>query len=159
MEKNYVYVFNKIEYEFRLTRGARKEIESASSKFAMVKGLPPKIITALFNGQDLDEDFIASLSEEEQAMIITEVMPIMIEQQKNGGLLDEYEIGYILLKNDIRYKDTITQETFDELVADMELEKGFEETALFFSGVRDMVFTTLDKVKKAQDHKQKKKTN
>lgn len=152
------YFYNKKDYEYRLSRGAKVELESEQSKqMSKLKDVDPSLANALVNG--LNEEKLAKMTEEEQAVMLLKLAPMTSKIEELNGGVDVYDVGFILLKNNLKYKDEMNRDFFDEMVFDMEEKMGFVETFKFFEEIRDNVFTILEGLQKKEVQEKKRKAN
>lgn len=152
------YFYNKKDYEYRLSRGAKVELESEQSKqMSKLEDVDPSLANALVNG--LNEEKLAKMTEEEQAVMLLKLAPMTSKIEELNGGVDVYDVGFILLKNNLKYKDEMNRDFFDEMVFDMEEKMGFVETFKFFEEIRDNVFTILEGLQKKEVQEKKRKAN
>lgn len=152
------YFYNKKDYEYRLSRGAKVELESEQSKqISKLEDVDPSLANALVNG--LNEEKLAKMTEEEQAVMLLKLAPMTSKIEELNGGVDVYDVGFILLKNNLKYKDEMNRDFFDEMVFDMEEKMGFVETFKFFEEIRDNVFTILEGLQKKEVQEKKRKAN
>lgn len=143
------YEFKGKTYVFRLSRKARVEIEELQSKqFEVIKKLDPKLLSVFFSNRNLLEE----MNEEEMTEKLGELLPYLDVIKQFRSEIDVYEVGFILLKNNLNYTD-VNRSMFDEMVFDMEEKLGYEETEDFFVEISDKVFTIIA----AQNEKKQKK--
>lgn len=143
------YEFKGKTYVFRLSRKARVEIEELQSKqFEVIKKLDPKLLSVFFSNRNLLEE----MNEEEMTEKLGELLPYLDVIKQFRSEIDVYEVGFILLKNNLNYTD-VNRSMFDEMVFDMEEKLGYEETEDFFVEISDKVFTIIT----AQNEKKQKK--
>lgn len=150
------FFYNKKDYEFRLSKGAKVELEEQQNKqIAKLQETSPEAVSLLLNG--LNEENLNKMSDEEKAAMMIKITPyITLLNELNDGL-DVYETAFILLKNNLKYKDEMTREYFDEMVFNMEETIGFVETYAFLEEIRDNVFTILQGLQKQKTQETKRK--
>lgn len=152
------YFYNGQDYEFRLSRGAKVELEKEQGKqISKLSEIDPEVADVLMSG--LNDENISEIPEKEQAALLLKAGSAIqkLEELDNG--LDVYDVGYILLKNNLKYKEEMKRDFFDEMVFNMEETKGFTETFRFFEEIRDNVFTILEGLKVKETQEKKRKTN
>lgn len=125
------------EFEFRLSNKARIEIEKKDTEFLKIPEIAEVVSKLKSNDEDEMREFIPAL------------IPHLDELQND----DVFDIGYILLKNDRRYRNDMTEDKWNEII-DVTSEKfGYEET---FNAMTDIVSDVFTKVARMQEHKENK---
>ena len=125
------------EFEFRLSNKARIEIEKKDTEFLKIPEIAEVVSKLKSNDEDEMREFIPALS------------PHLDELQND----DVFDIGYILLKNDRRYRNDMTEDKWNEII-DVTSEKfGYEET---FNAMTDIVSDVFTKVARMQEYKENK---
>lgn len=125
------------EFEFRLSNKARIEIEKKDTEFLKI----PEIAEVVSK--------MKSENEEEMREFMPALIPHLDELQND----DVFDIGYILLKNDRRYRNDMTEDKWNEII-DVTSEKyGYEET---FNAMTDIVSDVFTKVARMQEYKESK---
>lgn len=125
------------EFEFRLSNKARIEIEKKDTEFLKIPEIAEVVSKLKSNDEDEMREFIPAL------------IPHLDELQND----DVFDIGYILLKNDRRYRNDMTEDKWNEII-DVTSEKfGYEET---FNAMTDIVSDVFTKVARMQEYKENK---
>jgi len=125
------------EFEFRLSNKARIEIEKKDTEFLKIPEIAEVVSKLKSNDEDEMREFMPAL------------IPHLDELQND----DVFDIGYILLKNDRRYRNDMTEDKWNEII-DVTSEKfGYEET---FNAMTDIVSDVFTKVARMQEYKENK---
>ena len=125
------------EFEFRLSNKARIEIEKKDAEFLKI----PEVAEVVSKLKSDDEEGMR------------EFMPVLIPHLDELQDDDVFDIGYILLKNDRRYRNEMNEDKWNEII-DVTSEKyGYEET---FNAMTDIVSEVFTKVARMQEYKESK---
>lgn len=148
----YSYRYKDTIYDFRMSYGAKLEIEKRQNmNYEIFEDKEvAKTVAKLKRSMKNDSD---DLNEEEWA----EVLPIMGKISSIGNELDPVQIGYILLKNNPKYK-SLKEEEYLMIVNDMEENLGFEDAYAVFQEMYTKVFRLLEKLQVSRKEKEKKET-
>lgn len=134
----FTYTYNGTEYEFRLTHGAKAEIEKKNTALLKIPGIAEA--AAKMEGGSEDRDMAA---------LLPALLPHLDELQND----DIFDLAYILLKNDRRYRKEMNPELWKDLLDDMTDQLGLEEAYTQLVGVIAEVFTMMERMNKLKEDK------
>lgn len=143
------YTYKNIIYDFRMSYGAKLEIEKIQNMgFKVFED--KELAKAAAKMKSFNKEF-----EEMEEEVLVEVLPLMSKFTEMDKGLDPVDVGFILLKNNPKFKD-VKKEFFFEILNDMEETLGFEETMNIFKEMSEKVFMVLGNLKVSR--KEKKET-
>lgn len=152
---NNKYFYNGKDYEFVLRKNSKIELEKLQNeKLAKIQEIDPEIVELVMKG--FDDKELAKLSKEKQMELNMKALPA-VSLIHDLSELDVYKVGFILLKCNLKYKDEMTNDFYEELICNMEEQKGFEETYGFLKEIRDNVFTIIENLNKVEEKKKQYK--
>lgn len=151
--KLYSYEYNGTEYDFTITRSARSKINELQYEiFDELQN--PAIIELMRKSADL-QDQIKKAKEEKNDKLVDELKEKintlsyeMIPQMKDvmkmqDSSIDADKIATILLKENKKYRDSMTDELAEDILDDMVETLGIEKYDEITVGIVDKVFTLI----------------
>lgn len=151
--KLYTYKYNGTEFEFTITRAARSKIsdmqfdifdELQNPEIFEVMNKVSGLQIQLKDAKDNSETELAESIEAQINMLSIEMMPKMkdfIKLQQNS--IDADKVAIILLKENKKYKDTMTDELAENILDDMVETLGMDKYDEIMVGIVDKVFTLI----------------
>lgn len=146
----YSYKYKDNIYDFRMSYGAKLEIEKIQN---MNYGVfeDKEFAKAFAKIKKSKSEDMNDLPEE----VLAEVLPEMGKIATLGNELDSVRVGYILLKNNPKYV-SLTEQEFFEIENDMEEKLGFEKTMEIFNEMYTKVFHLLERLQESHKKKESK---
>lgn len=151
--KLYSYNYKGTDYDFTITRSARCKINDMQYEiFEELKN--PEIVKLMSKSADLQNQLKEAKKENDEELVkelkdkINELSFEMIPQMKEvmkmqNSSIDTDKIAIILLKENKKYRDSMTDELAEEILDDMVETLGLEKYDEIMVGIVDKVFMLI----------------
>lgn len=150
------YIYDGINYEFRMSNKAKVRIEEEQSKMLLQFSQDEELSKSLALLNELEN---ANLSEAEKYELTMKTAPVLQAIQKLDAVVDPISLGYILLHSLSKYS-SLKKEQYEAMVEDMEENLGFTKTQEVFKDIHDKVFSLIGATSNPKPQaKAKKKLN
>lgn len=137
-----------VSYGFRLTYGAKKEIDKINQKRLEVLN-DAEIAKVLPYISKLDDQ---SISEEEKLITLAKVAPFIQKINTENNDFEPVELGYILLRNTKEHKN-MSKSEYEDFIYDLEEQIGFEKMYAEFIELHEQVFTQMGQIEKMAENR------